>query len=79
MLLGDDLNDISQILSDCENAIDRVEPAIENIENWESKWIVFPNSIYGSSANYAAQYGYSELFEKFDYTNSDSSIWDLYD
>ena len=79
MLLGDDLNDISQIFSDCENAIDRVELAIENIENWGSKWIVFPNSVYGSSANYAAQYGYSELFEKFDYTNSDSSIWDLYD
>ena len=79
MILGDYLNDISQILSDCENAIDRVEPAIENIENWGSKWIVFPNSVYGSSANYTAQYGYSELFEKFDYTNSDSSIWDLYD
>lgn len=79
MLLGDDLNDISQIFSDCENAIERIDLAIENIENWGSKWIVFPNSVYGSSANYAAQYGYSELFEKFDYTNSDSTIWDLYD
>jgi predicted secreted acid phosphatase len=79
MLLGDDLNDISQIFSDCENAVDRVVLTIENIENWGSKWIVFPNSVYGSSANYAAQYGYSDLFEKFDYTNKDSSTWDIYD
>jgi predicted secreted acid phosphatase len=79
LLLGDDLNDISQIFSDCENAIDRVELAIENIENWGSRWIVFPNAVYGSSANYAAQYGYKSLFETFDYTNPNSSIWDLYD
>ena len=78
MLLGDDLNDISQIFSDCENAIDRVELAIENIENWGSKWIVFPNSVYGSSVNYASQYGYSGLFEMFDYTNQNTSVWDMY-
>ena len=79
MLLGDDLNDISQIFSDCANAIDRVTLAIENIEKFGSKWIVFPNSVYGSSANYAALYGYLQLFEKFDYTNEDSSVWDIYD
>jgi predicted secreted acid phosphatase len=79
MLLGDDLNDISQIFSDSENAIDRVALTIENIENWGAKWIVFPNAVYGSSANYAAKYGYSELFDKFDYKNEDDSIWDLYD
>ena len=78
MLLGDDLNDISQIFSDCENAVDRVALTIDNIENWGSKWIVFPNSVYGSAANYAAQYGYSNLFEKFDYTDTDSSAWDIY-
>lgn len=79
MLLGDDLNDISQIFSDCANAIDRVTLAIENIENFGSKWIVFPNSVYGSSANYAALYGYLQLFERFDYTNEDSFVRDIYD
>ena len=79
MLLGDDLNDISQIFSDCKNAIDRVALSIENIEKWGSQWIVFPNAVYGSSANFASQYGYSELFNKFDYTNPDSDAWDLYD
>ena len=79
MLLGDDLNDISQIFSDCDNAVDRVALTVENMENWGTKWIVFPNSVYGSSANYAAQYGYSELFGKFDYTDEDSDAWDLYD
>ena len=78
MLLGDDLNDISQIFSDCENAVDRVALTVENIENWGSKWIVFPNSVYGSSANYAAQYGYSKLFEMFDYLNKNSSAWGIY-
>jgi predicted secreted acid phosphatase len=79
MLLGDDLNDISQIFSDCKNAVDRVTLTIENIENWGSKWIVFPNAVYGSSANYAAQYGYAELFGEFDYTDKENGIWDIYD
>jgi predicted secreted acid phosphatase len=79
MLLGDDLNDISQIFSDCENAVDRVALTIENIENWGSKWIVFPNAVYGSAANYASQYGYPALFDKFDYTNKGSNIWNIYD
>ena len=78
MLLGDDLNDISQVFSDCENAIARVELSLENMENWGSKWIIFPNAVYGSAANYAAQYGYADLFEQFDYTNKDSGTWDMY-
>ena len=78
MLLGDDLNDISQIFSDCENAVDRVTLTIDNMENWGSKWIVFPNAVYGSAANYAAQYGYSDLFEKFDYTEKNNNIWEIY-
>jgi predicted secreted acid phosphatase len=78
LLLGDDLNDISQIFSECENAVDRVTLSIENIDKWGSKWIVFPNSVYGSSANFAAQYGYSNLFEIFDYTNTNSNAWDIY-
>jgi predicted secreted acid phosphatase len=78
MLLGDDLNDISQIFSDCANAIDRVALTVENIENWGSKWIVFPNSVYGSAANFAAQYGYAKLFEAFDYTDKENEIWELY-
>lgn len=79
MLLGDDLNDISQIFSDSTNAVDRVALTIDHIENWGSKWIVFPNAVYGSAANFAAQYGYSDLFERFDYTNPDNRIWDIYD
>lgn len=79
MLLGDDLNDISQLFSDCDNAVDRVTLTIDNIENWGSKWIVFPNAVYGSSANYAARYGYLNLFEKFDYTNTDGNVLHIYD
>ena len=78
MLLGDDLNDISQIFSDCANAVDRVALTVENLEQWGSKWIVFPNAVYGSAANFAAQYGYSALFDQFDYTDPDSPAWALY-
>ena len=79
MLLGDDLNDISQIFSDSANAVDRVQLTIDNIDKWGAEWIVFPNSVYGSSANFAGQYGYAALFEQFDYTNQDSSAWSMYD
>ena len=78
MLLGDDLNDISQIFSDSANAIERVQLTIDNIDKWGAEWIVFPNSVYGSAANFAGQYGYAALFEQFDYTNQDSSAWDMY-
>lgn len=78
MLLGDDLNDINQIFSDCENAVERVVLTMDHIDNWGAKWIVFPNAVYGSAANYAAQYGYSELFDRFDYTQPDSAVWDMY-
>ena len=79
MLLGDDLNDISQIFSESENAVDRVALTIDNMDKWGVQWIVFPNSVYGTSANYAAKYGFSELFDYFDYTYEDSEAWDLYD
>ena len=79
LLLGDDLNDISQIFSDSENAVDRVALSIEHIDKWGAQWIVFPNAIYGSSANYAAQYGFNELFHYFDYTDKDSEAWKLYE
>ena len=78
MLLGDDLNDISQIFSDSENAVDRVALTIENIDKWGAQWIVFPNAVYGSSANFAAQHGFPELFDYFDYTNKNSTAWKLY-
>lgn len=78
MLMGDDLNDISQIFSDSENAIDRVELTIDNIDKWGSEWIVFPNSVYGSAANFAAAYGYSDLFEFFDYIFGNDDAWDIY-
>ena len=79
MLLGDDLNDISQIFSESESAVDRVALTIEHIDKWGAQWIVFPNAVYGSSANYAAQYGFPELFDYFDYTREDSEAWKLYD
>lgn len=62
-----------------ENAVDRVSLTVENIDKWGTKWIVFPNAVYGSSANYASQYGFSELFDYFDYTRADSKAWELYD
>ena len=79
MLLGDDLNDISQIFSDSENAVDRIALTIENIDNWGTQWIVFPNAVYGSSMNYATQYGYNDLFGYFDYTEDSSEAWTLYE
>jgi len=78
MLLGDDLNDISQIFSDSENAVDRVKFTMENMEKWGAEWIVFPNAVYGSSMNYAVQYGLPELFYYFDYTKEDNPAWKLY-
>lgn len=79
MLLGDDLNDVSQMFSDSENAVERVALTIENMDKWGTQWIVFPNAVYGSSANFAAQYGFRELFAYFDYTAADSTAWNLYD
>lgn len=80
MLLGDDLNDISGIFSAAEeSAVSRVELTIENMDKWGTKWIVFPNSVYGSSINFASAYGYTELFNTFDYTVSDNEIWNIYD
>lgn len=75
MLLGDDLNDMSQIFSDSKDAIERVELSLENINQWGTQWIVFPNAVYGSAVNYATQYGYSNLFEYFDYTEENSEAW----
>ena len=79
MLLGDDLNDISQIFSDSANAIDRVQLTIDHMDKWGAEWIVFPNAVYGSSANFAGQYGYAALFEYFDYTNQNTDAWSLYE
>ena len=78
MLLGDDLNDISQIFSDSANAVDRVQLTIDNMDKWGAEWIVFPNSVYGSAANFAGAYGYAALFEQFDYTNADTTAWEMY-
>lgn len=78
LLLGDDLNDISQIFSDSENAADRVALTLENMDKWGAQWIVLPNAVYGSSANYAAQYGYRELFDYFDYTAENTETWQMY-
>lgn len=79
ILLGDDLNDISQIFSESATAVDRVALTIEHIDKWGTQWIVFPNAVYGSSVNYAGQYGYRELFGYFDYTDADSEAWKLYE
>ena len=78
LLLGDDLNDISQCFSDSANAVDRVALTMEYMDKWGAQWIVFPNAVYGSAANYAVGYGFGELFEYFDYTDGDSPAWALY-
>ena len=79
LLLGDDLNDISQIFSENTDAVNRVALTIENMDKWGAQWIVFPNTVYGSSANFAAQYGYRELFDCFDYTVEGNEAWKLYE
>lgn len=79
LLLGDDLNDVSQIFSDSANAVDRVALTIEHMDQWGAQWIIFPNAVYGSAANYASQYGFTELFGHFDYTNENHDAWKLYD
>ena len=66
MLLGDDLNDISQIFSDSSDAVSRIKLSIDHMDKWGTEWIVFPNAVYGSSMKYAAQYGMKELYTAFD-------------
>lgn len=45
MVVGDDLNDISQIFSaEDVDAVSRVELAIENMDKWGAEWIVLPNA-----------------------------------
>jgi predicted secreted acid phosphatase len=78
LLLGDDLNDISQIFSDSAHAVERVALTLEHMDQWGTRWIVFPNAVYGSAANFAAGYGYGALFDYFDYTRTDSPAWALY-
>ena len=79
MVVGDDLNDISQVFSDADvDAVSRVETAIENMEKWGTEWIVLPNAVYGSSITYATGYGIPDLFRYFDYTNEATDAWDLY-
>lgn len=78
MLLGDDLNDISQIFSNSGSAVERVALTTENIEKWGSEWIVFPNAVYGSAMNYASQYSFPELFDYYDYTKQDNPAWEIY-
>lgn len=79
MFVGDDLNDIDACFSAKDaTAVTRVKTAIDNGDKWGNQWIVLPNAIYGSSINYASAYGYLELFKYFDYTNSATDAWKLY-
>ena len=79
MVVGDDLNDISQIFSNSGvTAVSRVELAIENMDKWGAEWIVLPNAVYGSSINYATAYGIPALFSFFDYTGTDPAPWQIY-
>ena len=48
------------------------------MDKWGAQWILFPNAVYGSSANFAAQYGFVELFDYFDYTAENSGAWEMY-
>ena len=79
MLVGDDLNDISDIFSASGvDAVSRVKLAIDNADKWGAEWIVLPNGVYGSSYNYASAYGFDKLFDYFDYTNASTDAWALY-
>jgi len=73
MLMGDDLNDISDLFA--TDAVARVFTAIENNDKWGNEWIVLPNGVYGSCYNQALGYGYAKLFDYFDYTNTASEAW----
>lgn len=79
MFVGDDLNDIDLCFSASGvDAVSRVQTAIDNMDKWGNEWIVLPNAVYGSSINYASAYGYSNLFHYFDYTNTSTDAWKLY-
>jgi len=79
MVVGDDLNDISQIFSEKDvDAVSHVDTVIKNMEKWGTEWIVLPNAVYGSSVNYATAYGIPALFKQFDYTNPNTDAWALY-
>lgn len=78
MLVGDDLNDISDIFSaPGVDAVGRVKLAIDNQDRWGAEWIVLPNGVYGSSYNFASSYGFGKLMDHFDYT-AETDAWDLY-
>lgn len=79
LLLGDDLNDISSVFSDPTlNVHSRIEKTMEYQQEWGNRWIVFPNAVYGSSMNYAMKEGMPQLFKQFDYTNPNTTSWQLY-
>lgn len=79
LLLGDDLNDISSVFGDSNlNVQSRIGKTMEYQQEWGSRWIVFPNAVYGSSMNYAMKEGIPQLFKNFDYTNLDTASWQLY-
>lgn len=69
MLLGDNIGDFTDDFSNKElNAVSRAELVQKYSGKWGSEWIMFPNSVYGASLNYAQSYGFSELFDFYDYT-----------
>lgn len=69
MLLGDNIADFTDDFSNKElNAVSRAELAREYQSKWGTEWIMFPNSVYGASVNYAQGYGFNELFDFYDYT-----------
>lgn len=79
LLLGDDLNDISSVFSaPTLNVHSRIEKTMEYQQEWGNRWIVFPNAVYGSSMNYAMKEGMPQLFKQFDYTNPNTTSWQLY-
>ena len=68
MLLGDNLGDFTDdFYADGLDAVSRAELASDYADEFGTKWIVLPNSIYGASYSYAQAYGMTELMEYYSY------------
>ena len=71
---GKNGENIAVINLDSENAVERVKLTVDNVEKWGTEWIVFPNAVYGSSMNYAVQYG-KAIQTAYPYLSYYSDLW----
>ena len=71
LLMGDNIRDFTDDFSASDlDAVTRAALASQYQDKWGTEWIVLPNAVYGDSMNYAMAYGFEELFNAYDYTNT---------